>query len=30
MILETPKEKTAEGDMDGVNLKALKSLLRRA
>jgi hypothetical protein len=30
MILETPKEKTAEGDMDMVNLKVLRSLLRRA
>ena len=30
MILETPKEKTPEGDMDVVNLKVLRSLLRRA
>ena len=30
MILETPKEKTTEGDMDVVNLKVLRSLLRRA
>ena len=30
MILETPKEKTAEGDMNMVNLKVLRSLLRRA
>ena len=30
MILETPKEKTPERDMDVVNLKVLRSLLRRA
>jgi len=30
MVLETPKEETPEGDMDVVNLKVLRSLLRRA
>lgn len=30
MILETPKETTAEGDMDAVNLRTLRELLRPA
>jgi deoxyribonuclease-4 len=29
MVLETPKEKTSKGDMDVVNLRVLRGLLRR-